>query len=266
MNDTNLIYAIAVIAVMALVGRVIINKYKGGNIAWKKLGFIGLMVVSFTLVYFTFDPYSAKMWWDGEASLADAKSENIAGREAGKDIPHFASSMDDNKGRYYTLDTKEIEPTGYYCLKSLRDLTASIEREERVSQNDRKVISRKTSMLEVTRNPGDRADKYLPIYKVTLEGQGSILACMREADANKDILPVGALTPMSDKLEMVRERTNEANDTIIADYYFLMYNTDFHDSISGFNELIYKAIAGIIAAIVIAIMYNLARRRWRKTA
>lgn len=264
--DTNLLYAIGVIAVLALVGRILINRYKGGSINWMKMGFIGLMVVAFALVYFTFDPYEAKMWWDGEATLSEGTMNDLSGRKAGADIPHFASDMDANRGRYYALDATTLTPTGFYCLKSLKELANSVERTEELSQNDTKIIKRKTSLLEITRNPGERIDKYLSVYKVALEGKGEVLACMREEDANANELPVALMVPMVERMLSVAERIEGEKSELITDYYFILYNCDFYNRNVGLNMLIYKGIAGIVAALVIAIIYNVAMIRKRKTS
>lgn len=264
--DTNLLYAIGAIAVLALVARIIINKYKGGNIKWEKLVFIGLMVVAFALVYFAFDPYGAKMWWEGEATLKEAITEDVVGREAGSDIPHFASQMDEGKGRYYVLDVVSVEPTGFYCLKSYRDLINSVERTEQTTENSGKIIKRKMSLVEITRNPGERQDKYLPIYRITLEGNGSVLACMRESDANSTTLPIAEMIPMTDRINSVIERLEGEKESIIKDYYFSLYNSSYYNEISGYKGLIYKAIAGIVAAMIVAIVYNIIVFRRRKSA
>jgi uncharacterized membrane protein YeaQ/YmgE (transglycosylase-associated protein family) len=255
--EKNLLLAIVVVAAIALVARILINKHKSGSIAWRKLGFIGVMMMAFAITYFTFDPYSAKIWWNGKASLSDAKIADITGREAADDIPHYASDIDANKGRYYVIDTKMIEPTGFYVLKSSKDLDNAVERTEEMSKNDKKVIKRRTSLIEITRNPGERIDKYVPVYKVTLANKGEVMACMQEDDAERDVLPVAMLKPMSESINSVIERLESEKSELITEYYFNLHNTTEYNKLVGYNNLIYKFIAGLVTAIIVAVIYNL---------
>lgn len=263
--DQSIIIAVVVIAVIALVGRILINRYNNRkNIAWVKMGAIGIGVIAFLITFINFNPHRAWQWYEGEAYLIEGTNTNICGRKPAKDIPRFASPNDTVNSNYYALEASAIEHSGYYKLKCSNDLHNMVERTEQETVTNRKAITRKTSLFEVVRTPDENIDKYLPVYVITLRDSGKVIACMEEEDAKIGTLPVGLMMPMSDKINTIVERIDTTHSEIISEYYFNLFNEPRYSS-NTFNYTIYRACAAIFVAIIIGIIYNVIIRKSRKS-
>ncbi|MBP5366072.1 MAG: hypothetical protein J6Y82_09165 [Bacteroidales bacterium] len=260
--ERTVLISVLVIAALAVVGRIIINRRaKRGDIKWGKLIAIGIIAAAFFVTFFSFDPHRAWQWYEGEASLSEARYECISGRKAAADIPRFASEADTAQGNYYALVAREIEPTGYYKLKCSNDLYNQVERTEEETLSDHLAIKRKTTLFEVVRTPSDgNADKYMPVYVVSIEGGKRVLAAMEEPDAHTGLLPVGLMLPLTDRLATVAERTDSLHTSLITDYYFNLFNEPRYSS-NTFNYVIYRACAALVVAIVLGIVYMIVFKR-----
>lgn len=252
MQDSKMLIAIVAVAVMALVGRIIINQNKkGDNIKWGKLLSIFFALCAFVITFILFNPHRALQWYKGEATQAEAKTSCIAGRKAAADIPRFASSADEQRGLYYVLQVKQMTPTGYYRTKMPYG-SAETERNVEETESEHTVIKRTTSRFPITRNPGDNEQLYMPIYLAHLINNGSVLVAIEQDDVTENgELPVAMLRLTDEKLSDI---ALSADSTAIANYYFVAFD-DVRFGNNTTNYLIYKAIAGLIVAILIALGY-----------
>lgn len=250
--DNKMLLAIVIIAVLALIGRLIINKQKkGDNINWTKLIFIFLSVIVFVGAFVVVNPHRLIQDYKGIVSISEATTECIAGRKADKDINRFAGPSDDMGVLYYALQVKDLTPTGYYRQKKSFETKPEVERKVNESEAEKEVITRKTNRFPITRNPGDNIDSYLPIYLAHLANKGSVLVAIEEQDAKEGELPIAMMRNTDEKLAAI---ASEADSTAIRDYYFLAFDEDRYSQ-NQTNYYIYKGIAGLIGAIVVALVY-----------
>lgn len=246
MENQTIIWATVIIAVIAVLGRIVINRQKKGSINWFKLLLLGVAVLACLLGYLFVEPQRIADSLSGEATLAESHSHNIAGRQPGADIPCFGVAYADNSSVYCVPVVDSLSRTEYYILKDAK-MTDLVEREVEESVDNRQNIKRKTTTFEITKNPKNKADQYLPIYKVCLKSGGKILAAIDERDAqNPSMLPVARITASSDKLQDIAQRLDS---TMISDSYLMLFNSQQYSS-NQVNYLIWRAVAGVAFAIV----------------
>lgn len=252
-----MLLAIVIIAVLALIGRILINKQKkGDNIGWTKLLAVFSAVVAFVTAFSFTNPHRIIQQYKGEASKAEAVSECIAGRKAGKDVDRFAGPSDDMGDLYYALQVKAMTPTGYYRQKMPYGGAIDVDRKVEESESEREVIKRTTSSFPITRNPGDKIDSYMPLYMAQLENKGSVLVAIEEDDTYARELPVAMMRDTDDKLAKI---AYDADSTAIYSYYFIAFDEDRYAR-NQTNYYIYKGIAGLIGMIVVALIYLIVSR------
>lgn len=252
MGETQMLVAIVAVAIMALIGRILINKNKKGDtIKWGKILSITLAMVAFVVTFSLFNPHRFIQWYKGEATLNESKTTCIAGRKAGADIPRFAGEADDQGTLYYALQVKQMTPTGYYRTKAPYG-HAETERSEEQTESDKTVIRHTTTRFPITRNISDKADEYMPLCVAQLANHGSVLVALEEQDiVSEGELPVAMMRLTDEKLSEIALATDS---TIIADYYFVAFDEARYNN-NTTNYYLYKAIAGLIAAIVVAVVY-----------
>lgn len=257
MENNKMLLAIVVIAVLALIGRILINKQKKGDtIGWTKLLAVFFAVVAFVFAFMFTNPHRIIQHYKGEASKSDAVKECIAGRKASRDIDRFAGPSDDMGDLYYALQVKAMTPTGYYRQKMPYGSTVDVDRTVEESESEKEVIKRKTSSFPITRNPGEKMDSYMPIYLAQLENKGSVLVAIEEADTYSNELPIAMMRDTDDKLAKI---AHDADSTAIVDYYFVAFDEGRYAR-NQTNYYIYKGIAGLIGAIVVALIYLIVSR------
>ncbi len=260
MEDQQILIAVVVIAVLALVGRLLINKGVKKGINWRKVGMIGGVMVVFMLTFMLYNPERMRLWWKGEATLSEGKSESIAGRKPGDDIPRLRSTDEIVGEIYYTIVPDSMHFTGFYRVKDLRTLEDNVDRkvqEGETSHGPAQVIERKTSAFELTKNPQDE-EKYLPVY-VAVFGDGTkVVTLMEERDAELEVKPISVLRPVDDTIRRVLR--NEGDESVITDFYLLAYDEQ-HGNRSYTETLVDRCIAGLAMAIAAAFVFMIV---WRK--
>lgn len=259
MDNSSIIIAILVIAVMALIGRIIINRQQKKNISWAKIGSVGLIVVVFILVFLFFDAHRFMQWYEGEATMLDARTQCISGRKAANDIPRFSSLSDTLPSNYYAIEAIALEATGYYKLKNNLEIDQTLDRSVAETENNSLAIKRKTSLFGITRTPSDNIDKYLPIYFVTLKNGGKVVACMEPQDANVGVLRIGMMRPMEERMFNAMQKVDSL-DIVEKGYYFNLFNDQRYIANQN-NYLIYRMIAALLVAIIFGIIYIFVFRR-----
>ncbi len=259
MDNQTIIWATVIIAAVAVLGRVAINFQKKGSINWYKLLLLAVAIVASLVGYVNVDPQRVIDSWRGEASLTESHHRNIAGRTPGADIPCFGKVYADNSGAYCAPVADSLSRTDYYVIKDMSVVDAT-ERDVEVSEDNRERIKRKTTMFEVTKNPKDNAEKYLPLYKLSLTSGYKILAAIDERDVNDPkSLPVARIADSSDRLMSIASKLDTA---LIADSYLICFNTQEYSN-NQTNYLIYRAIAGLLFAIV-SVLVLMAIKRFSK--
>lgn len=264
MDNDKILFAILAVAVVALIGRLIINRNikKNKPISWVKLLVIVVDAIVFGAVFINFDAYRAQLWWQDAAIRSDAQGgNNICGREAGYDIARFTRPADECGELYYALEVTDLAPTGYYRLKDFREAEKSIDRDVSTSESNSDIITRKTSTFSVTRNPGERMAEYLPYYIATLSAEGKALVAMESVDAQPGTLPIAMLRPTDERQQQIISQC--ADSTIISDYSFVAYNEKAYAA-NSFNYVIYRAIAALIVLIVLIVVEQILFRKYAK--
>lgn len=261
MEDSKILLAIAVVAIMALIGRVIINRQAKTGINWPKIIRLFVAMAAFAIVYFSFEPHRFLQNIKGEASLADGHTECIAGRAAGPDIPQY--SINDTTGLlYYFLDIAELSPTGYFRTKAPLERQAEVYREELVSEsnpNETAQINRTTSSFPITKNPGDRENEYLGLYMARLQdGETKILVALDEKDANLGISPIVMRRPTNTKIASIIQ---ENDSTVNSEFYLVGFDEQKYGRLYPMTYALYRGIAGLIAAIVVILIVGFSGRK-----
>lgn len=261
MTENTITYIIVAVAALALIGRLLINrKQKGKDIKWSQLTALVVGIVAFVTAFNVANPHRIEQWWKGEATADEAKSQCIAGRKAGKDINRFAGPSDDSGELYYALQVKAMDETGYYRIKSPYNAETEVERGEKETEGNTLAIERKTTKFAIRHNPSDNQDDYLPIYMATLQNKGKVLVAIEAQDAIAGELPVGMMRPTDDKLKEIALKTDS---TALADYYFVVFD-EARWARNSTNYIMYKGIAGVSCAIIVAMIYLIYSIRRKK--
>ncbi|MCQ2204535.1 MAG: hypothetical protein MJZ15_08855 [Bacteroidales bacterium] len=273
MHDSKILLAVVVVAVLALIGRILINKNKDNDtVNIPKLLSIALAVVCFVTGFMLFNPQRFMMWYEGEASLSDAQNGCIAGRKAARDINRFAGPSDDTGDLYYALQVKSLVPTGYFRIKKTYMSNADVERKVEETESNKEIIRHTTNVFPITRNPGDKADLYIPLYLAKLANKGAALVAIDESDVPSGIvdsdnsstdvveLPIAMMRLTDDRLHDIALKTDS---TAMSDIYFVAFDEDRYAH-NEMNYYLHKGIAGLIGAIIVALIYLVFARFNRK--
>ena len=249
MENSQIIWTTVIIAAIALIGRIVINRQQKGAINWYKIMLVGVAIVLFFVGFIFFKPQQCidmiQDTFTGKVSLIDGQHMNIAGRRASEEFPRYESNTYEG-GMYCVPVADSVKHTGYYILKNKQDMN-DIEREEKHSEDNRVQITRTSTTFEMSRNPGDKREKYLNIYKFTLKSGDKVLVALEADNVDaSDEMPICRITPCSDRLTRT---ASTLDSTLVTDIYLLGFNSEQWAS-NQFNYIIYRVIAGIIFAIL----------------
>ena len=247
-------YAVVVIAVLAVVARVIINRQQKGGINWLKIGSLLGLAIVFVASMAAFDPYRAETWLKGGVAPDEltGSATHVVGREASDAVP----SLDGIEGRvvpmFFALKADSVAPTGYWRKK--RDEPESPVRQEMVSQSDesRKAIKRTTRGFGITRNPDDE-DDYVRIYRLAMPGGGKVLALMTDYDAHPGLTPVGTSAPLDGKMAQIAAADTILNKNVYVSFFDRAHYTNGRATLAVYSTLfsiLTTAIAGLIGQAV----------------
>ncbi len=255
MDNSQILIAVAVVAAVALLGRLVINKHQPRQINWQKIIKVFVVAATYVVVFLTFDPYAARIWWLGEASLADGKAQSIAGRSAGSDIPTLSSTNDIADEIYYAPKDYVLKHSDFYRLKNLREAETDIERRVDQSENEHEIISRKTSTFRVTRHPSE-VERYLPVYVMTFADSTKMLCAVERADSC--CVPVSVIRHIDEDMQRVLRA--EQDSTIDTEFYLLSFNEQLYSS-HNTQMIVDRATAAAIAGIFVGLILLIF---WRK--
>lgn len=251
MDNEKVLTAVAVIAVVAVVGRIIINRQQSGKINWLKLGGILALGAVFSVVMLTVDSYRLATWASGPVDTAeDMRSGHVIGREAGKAVS-VAESVNEGLPIYFALEADSARETGYWQLKEGTASDATT-REVLVSRADstKTAIKRTTSKFSITRHPADEGD-YVKIYRLSLRNGEKVLAVMTDYDARRaGKTPVMTSKPLSGKMAEMAEKEHGVSQLVYVSSYDSAYyaaSTARRLLMSAFVALAATAAAGGVA-------------------
>ena len=250
--DKHVIISVAVIAVMALLVRIIINKKQITKINWPKIALIFSALAIYFAVFLSVDLYRIQIHFKGEATLNDSKTEDITGLKPAEvsKIVELTSTRGITDQFYYIPKPTKLEPTGYYVIKNHGTINSAVDRDVKVSENNSEIISRKINLFEVTRTPGDNIDNYVPLYSAVFSDSTRMLMAVLPCYADADNLPIGRIQQITGKLADV---AGEENDK---EYYITTFNASLYNS-NYFNTiLIRSSIALAVVIIFVSAFYG----------
>lgn len=244
MQNEQILTVVVVIAVVAVIGRVIINRQQKGGINWLKVGGILLLAVVFVGTLLSVDSYRLATWMAGSVDTQDDVSQNhVVGRPAGSVI-QIEESAENGLPLFFALLADSVSPTGYYLIKEGVAENA-VNREVLVSQSDssRTAIKRTTSTFAITRHPTNPSD-YVPIYRLSLKSGEKLLAVMTPYDAADALAPTPVMTarPLTGKMADIAARQPDLNQMV----YVSAFDSPYYAA-SQPTRLLYAAIVALIA-------------------
>lgn len=257
MENEQILAVVAVIAVAAVVGRVIINRQQQGGINWPKVVAILLMAGVFVGVMLAVDSYRLATWVAGSVdSQEDMRTGHVVGREAGAAVK-VEDGVSNGLPMFFTLKADSVAPTGYYMIKE-GEVANATDRQILVSQSDssRTAIKRTTSTFSITRHPARMAD-YLPILRLTMPSGEKVLTVMTDYDAADLQEPVVMTShPLTGKMADIASRQEGVSDMV----YVTAFDHSYYAA-SQTERLLYAAIVALCAtAVVGAAAYGIYRK------
>lgn len=241
MENEQILTAVAVIAVLAVIGRIVINRQQRGGINWLKVGGVVLLAAVFAGVMLSVDSYRLATWASGDVeSEADLRDDHVVGREAGAAVP-IAQTVADGLPMYFALTADSIAPTGYWMIKE-GEAEAATEREILVSKSDtsKTAIRRTTSTFSITRHPA-KESRYVGIYRLTLRGGDKVLAVMAGYDAGRTgVTPVMTSRPLTGKMADIASRQEGVNTMV----YVTEFDSAYYAA-SGARRLLWSALVAL---------------------
>ncbi len=251
MQNEQILTAVIVVAIMALIGRVLINQQQKGRINWGKLILIFVVCGTFLGTFLAIDPYRVEKWEEGEAGKWITFADHPIGRTAG-DIDEITTIRNGVVPIFFTANVTEIEHSGYYKRKLSESSDPNVQRDILVSQSDesRTAIQRKTSAFNITKNPQDPND-YVGIYIVTLEGGEKDLAVLTDYDAHTGRLPVSSAKIADAKMQDVAEKSGLDPAGSLA--YIQSFDFERFGSQPA-TYLYLKFISALMAAFIVGIL------------
>lgn len=247
MENEQILTVVAVIATLAVVGRIIINRQQRGGINWLKVGGIVLLAAVFVGTMLSIDSYRLATWASGRVdSEEDMRSGHVVGREAGPAIK-VEEKVSGGLPMYFALTADSIAHTGYWVIKE-GVAEAATEREILVSRTDtaRTAIRRTTSTFSITRHPVDES-RYAGIYRLTLKGGEKVLAVMADYDAmRRGVTPVMTSSPLTGKMADIAARQDGVNQMV----YVSAFDSGYYAS-SKASRLLWAALVALAATLAV---------------
>ena len=254
MENEQMLTVVAIIAVVAVIGRIIINRQQSGGVNWRKIGCIAAAAAVFAAVMLSVDSYRLATWLSGSVDTpADMGSGHVVGRAAGAAVAN-AESVEGGLPMFFTLTADSAAETGYWMVKEGK-ADAATTREVMVSRTDstKTAIKRTTSTFGITRHPANEGD-YVKIYRLSLGNGERVLAVMTDYDARTaGQTPVMTSKPLSGKMAEIAAREPGVSQMV----YVSAFDSAYYAA-SAARRLLYAALVALAAtgaagAILIAI-------------
>ena len=265
MNNSDILLAVAVVAVMALGVRVILQREtrRGGGIDWWKIVMLVVVVSTFIGVYVIFDPYRVDTWRDGAATAADCRQGYVVGRQAGDGVAVMDSLPRTGLPMYFAMRADSINETGYWRRKSagMGDETAEREVMHDKQDESRIAIKRTTRNFDVTRHPANEKE-YIRIYRIALPSGQKVLATLPDYEAEQEVTPIMTAQRLSGLMSEVASRDSMTNTDVYMQGYDAMRVSD-----GSAVYILYKVFAGLTGVVIVVILGGIiraTRKRWNR--
>ncbi len=246
MENEQVLTVVVVIAVVAVIGRIIINRQQRGGINWPKIGWIAAIAVVFVGVLLSVDSYRLATWMAGSVETnEDYGTGHVVGRPAGECIP-VASGVDEGLPMYFALNIDSLAPTGYWMIKEGTAEEATT-REVLVSRTDstKTAIKHTTSTFSIMRHPADESG-YNQIYRICLCSGEKVLAVMADYDAHEGRTPIMTSRPLTGKIADIASHNEGVSQMV----YVSSFDSAYYAS-SVARRFCYAALVALIAAAVV---------------
>lgn len=260
MENEQILTVVVIIAVAAVVGRIIINRQQKGGINWAKVIAIVLAAVVFVGIMLGVDSYRLATCFAGSVdSEEDLSAGHVVGRPAGA-VVHQADGVSDGLPIFFTLKADSVSPTGYYMLKE-GAAEKAVDRQILVSQSDstRTAIKRTTSTFAITRHPARESD-YTPIFRLSVSNGEKVLCVMTDYDAEALAEPIVMTSHvLTGKMQNIASRDTALNQMV----YVSAFDHGYYAA-SATERLLYSATVALAATIVVgAIAFGIFRKTKR---
>ncbi len=255
MPTSDILIVVLVIATLAVVARVLINRQQSGkSIAWNKVVVALGAAVSFALCFALADPYRVETWQLGNVSAADLRSgKNIIGRHADTDsgVAHYDSISLQGMPLFFTVSMSDTTMTGLYMRRDEAPAEV-VQTDIKTSRSDdnKIAIERTTRNFQFTHHPDDPAD-YLPIVLLRLSSGQQVLSVMPSYDyALGSSSPVATLRPLPSRMQrLLQDMPNGEN--VVSEVYLSAF--DHHRFATAHAQYpIRRTIVGLIGAVIVA--------------
>ncbi len=256
MENEQVLTVVVVIAVLALIARLIINSQRRGGVNWRKLASIVALAAVFVASLLLFDPYRAETWALGPVNgEADMSGGRVIGREAGPGVTPLGSLQRGVVPIYFALRADSVTHTGYWLIKRA-DKAGVARRDQLVSQSDtsRTAIKRTTSTFAITRHPDSEAD-YVGVYRLALPSGEKVLAAMEPRDAHAGVSPMATARRLDGKMAEIAAQDSLVNQQV----YALCFDTSAYASAQT-RYLAYSAIFALLVTALVGVAARLSLR------
>lgn len=244
--------AVVVIAVLAVVARVIINRQQKGGINWLKIGSIVALAVVFVASMLSIDAYrlETRMGGQVEADELSASASHVVGRMSSDCTPTLNGLEGQVVPMFFALNADSVTPTGYW-KKKLKEAD-TMEREEMVSKSDssRTAIKRTTRGFDIMRHPDDES-QYVGIYRLSMPSGEKVLALMTDYDAHAGVTPVGTTIALDGKMAQIAAADSTLNQNVYVSFFDTAHYTN--------GRSVLLAIAAVFSLVVTAVVGALGR-------
>lgn len=256
MGNEQILTVVVIIAVVAVIGRIIINKQQSGGVNWRKLAAIAAAAIVFVGTMLTVDSYRLIVRANGSLDAAEATEDGgpKVGRTAGESIPKL-DGVEQGLPMYFTLTADSLIATGYWQIKEGAADEATV-REVLVSQSDstKRAIKRTTSSFSITRHPADESD-YVRIYRMSLPSGEKVLSVMADYDAVPGRTPVMTSRPLAGKMADIAAKDSTLSQMV----YVTSFDSAYYASSSALRLLCSAIVALIVTVVAFGIVYGIMR-------
>ncbi len=252
MENEQILTAVVVIAVLAVVARVIINRQQKGGINWLKIGSIVALAVVFVASMLSIDAYrlETRMGGQVEADELSASASHVVGRMSSDCTPTLNGLEGQVVPMFFALNADSVTPTGYW-KKKLKEAD-TMEREEMVSKSDssRTAIKRTTRGFDIMRHPDDES-QYVGIFRLSMPSGEKVLALMTDYDAHAGVTPVGTTIALDGKMAQIAAADSTLNQNVFVSFFDTAHYTN--------GRSVLLAIAAVFSLVVTAVVGALGR-------
>lgn len=262
MENEQILTAVVVIAVLAVVARVIINRQQKGGINWLKIGSIVALAVVFVASMLSIDAYrlETRMGGQVEADELSTSASHVVGRMSSDCTPTLNGLEGQVVPMFFALNADSVTPTGYW-KKKLKEAD-SMEREEMVSKSDssRTAIKRTTRGFDIMRHPDDES-QYVGIYRLSMPSGEKVLALMTDYDAHAGVTPVGTTIALDGKMAQIAAADSTLNQNVFVSFFDTAHYTNGRSVLLAIAAVFSLVVTAVVGALGGLVFYFLKKRQ-----